>query len=88
MARRWIRFRYQDSPGRKVYVAGSFNQWKQDDIEMIDALGDGVYTARVLLPTGRHEYKLIVDGAWISDPANPDTVPNDKGSVNSVLIVE
>ena len=50
--------------------------------------GAGEYTAVLQLPAGRHEYKFVVDDVWTNDPQNPETVPNDCGSMNNVLIVE
>jgi hypothetical protein len=37
-----------------------------------------------LLP-GKHQYKFVVDGKWIVDPANELREPNEFGEENSVL---
>ena len=49
--------------------------------------GDGHWEATVELAPGRYQYKLIVDGEWIADPAAQKNVPNEHGSLNSVIEV-
>ena len=39
------------------------------------------------LPPGTHEYRFVADGVWMADPANPRTVPNPFGGLNSVIEV-
>ena len=39
------------------------------------------------LPAGIYEYKFIVDGHWMTDPANPNKVPNNYKTWNSILLV-
>jgi 1,4-alpha-glucan branching enzyme len=48
---------------------------------------DGHWKTTVALPPGRYQYKFIVDGEWIADPAAQKSVPNEHGSVNSVVEV-
>ena len=36
----------------------------------------------------RLDYKFVVDGTWMEDPANPETVPDPYGGKNSVLTVK
>jgi AMP-activated protein kinase-like protein len=40
------------------------------------------------LAPGQYTYKFIVDGNWITDPANPKTAEDEAGNVNSVLVIE
>ena len=49
--------------------------------------GDGEWKATVSLPPGRYEYRFIVDGHWVSDPAAKESVHNTFGSTNSVVTV-
>ena len=86
VSRRAVNLEYIDAPGKKVVVAGSFNDW-QPDKEMKDKNGDGHYRCRLLLLPGEYQYKFLVDGEWRSDAGNKDFVPNEFGSLNSVLIV-
>jgi len=46
---------------------------------------DGLWRSKVWLPPGRHEYRFVVDGQWISDPKAAEAVPNPYGGSNSVL---
>jgi chromosome partitioning protein len=73
-------------PGR-VQLAGDFNGWIPDAGVELQTHADGSWTKFVALEPGRYEYKLVVDGRWIADPLNPTRVPNDAGSMNSVLEV-
>lgn len=57
---------------KEVYLSGSFNGWNSKELAM-DQTADGWKIAYHLAP-GYYEYKFIVDGQWITDPANPDKV--------------
>jgi len=70
-----------------VFIAGSFNAWSPD----ADALtlgDDGLWTITLELAPGEYEYKFVVDGTWIEDPANPEFISDPYGGKNSVLTVE
>jgi hypothetical protein len=54
---------------------------------MKDKNNDGTYRCRLMLPPGEYQYKFLVDEKWRSDSLNPDFVPNEFGSLNSVLLV-
>lgn len=69
-----------------VYVAGTFNGWDPGKNPLRKK--DGVYTTTLLVPRGTHEYKFIVDDIWCPDPECRDWVPNDMGSLNSVITVD
>ena len=86
-ANRKISFTFKDEPGKKVFVAGSFNDWDPNAAPMEDRDQAGVYTATLRIPRGSHEYKFVVDGIWQVDPANPDCVMNGYGSMNSLIVV-
>ena len=84
VSRRAVNLEYRDLPGREVLIAGSFNDW-QPVRKMEDRNGDGVYRCRLLLEPGIYYYKFLIDGEWRSDSSNPNFVPNEFGSLNSVL---
>ena len=84
---RTVNFVLEEAPGRRVFLAGSFNGWKVER-ELADRNGDGVYRARLMLEPGEYQYKFVVDDEWRLDPANPNFVPNDFGSLNSILVVK
>lgn len=67
----------------KVILAGSFNKWDEQAFEMKKAK-DGWKLTLQLRPD-RYEYKFIVDGQWMHDPANPDKVLNEYEGYNSVF---
>ena len=85
-ARRAVIFKYVDAPGKNVMLAGSFNDW-QPVKKLEDKKGEGVYRGKLMLVPGEYQYKFQVDGEWRSDAANPNFVPNEFGSINSVIIV-
>jgi hypothetical protein len=72
---------YQNA--RNVYLAGSFNNWKPKELEMIKTPQG--WELPMYLADGTHTYRFIVDGKWMIDPANEDQVPNEFNETNSVL---
>jgi len=70
---------------KKVILSGSFNNWNEQDIKMV-RMGNE-WKIRLKMIPGIYEYKFIVDGEWIHDPANPYTVQNQHYTFNSILIV-
>ncbi|MBR1952733.1 MAG: glycogen-binding domain-containing protein [Lentisphaeria bacterium] len=83
---RIIRLTCETAPGRKVFVAGSFNDWKAEK-ELVDKDNSGVYRCQLRLMPGEYQYKFVVDGCWCLDAENPNFVPNDFGTLNSLLVV-
>lgn len=67
---------------RKVFLAGDFNNWKPNDISLGKTI-DG-WVLNTTLPAGNYQYKFIVDGNWITDPANPHYA-FEKGERNSFV---
>jgi 1,4-alpha-glucan branching enzyme len=82
-----VMFRFRAEPGSKVYLAGTFNKWDPTSKQLTDRDGDGVFTTSLMLPPGRYEYKLVVNGIWCVDPECSEWIANDQGSLNSVLTV-
>lgn len=80
------RLEFQHGEARAVCIAGSFNDWRSDATPMV-ALGDGLWVKELTLPPGRHEYRFVVDGAWVDDPNAKEVAPNPHGGVNGVLNV-
>lgn len=73
------------SDAREVILAGSFNDWNEKKLRMRRTeIG---WKIEVPLVGGKHLYKFIVDGQWMTDPANPRRETDSKGNVNSVLFV-
>lgn len=84
---RRVCFSFPSVPGRRVALAGSFNDWDPDSAPMPYSPKDGRYSCTVMLPAGIAEYKFVVDGEWILDEENPDFAANDFGTLNSVVRV-
>jgi hypothetical protein len=69
----------------KVVLAGSFNAWDEEFLHM-KKIENG-WELRADLPPGYYEYKFIVNGEWMHDPANPKKVRNEHDTFNSILEV-
>ena len=72
---------YEDA--EVVILTGSFNAWDEHKIRMRKT--NGGWESRLNLPTGRYEYKFIVDGKWMHDKSNKNKVLNEHLTFNSVL---
>jgi 1,4-alpha-glucan branching enzyme len=71
-----------------VAVVGAFNDWRPEATPLSDDDHDGVWDARVILPTGQHEYMFVVDGErWVPDPLAGRYVDDGFGRQNAVLVV-
>ncbi len=84
-------FTFKFRPKKKynsINLFGSFNGWNRGTLPMTDPDGDGVFVAEASMDPGMYEYKFYVDGAEITDPANPDSISNGMGAYNSVFKVE
>lgn len=68
---------------RRVYLAGSFNNWAERDLEMVRTSTG--WELPVYLAEGTHTYRFIVDGRWMADPGNSDRLPNEFNDYNSVV---
>ncbi|MGO8930021.1 MAG: glycogen-binding domain-containing protein [Limisphaerales bacterium] len=79
-------FALLEPDAKQVALCGEFNGWSPDATPMNWKAGGRWETVLALAP-GRYQYKLIVDGEWIVDPAAQKNVPNEHGSLNSVIEV-
>ena len=71
---------------QEVCIAGSFNDWHPSVTPMV-RLDDGKWAKELALPPGRYEYRFVVDGQWVDDPAATELIPNPFGTPNAVLVV-
>ena len=67
---------------RNVYLAGSFNNWKPQELLMNRVAGG--WELPLYLADGTYTYRFIADGKWFADPANPEKFPNEFNDFNSV----
>lgn len=79
-----FRLRGYQAYGGEVALAGDFNDWRP-------ARGgrarDGDYLWRVPVKPGKHLYKFLVGGRAILDPYNLNAELDDRGNVNSFVVV-
>ncbi|SDE26454.1 Glycogen recognition site of AMP-activated protein kinase [Mucilaginibacter pineti] len=81
-----VNFKLNGHPdAKKVYIAGSFNGWKPDQINMKKVPGG--WGISLIIPAGNYGYKFIFDGNWTTDPQNPRHVI-EGGEVNSFIAVK
>lgn len=83
-----VTFTIHAEKGKSVHVAGQFNDWDPTAKEMSYKAKEGIYTTTLKLAPGKYEYKFVIDGAWCADPENIEAVPNDQGTLNSVITVK
>lgn len=77
-----------DAPNAsRVCVTGAFNDWSRKGIPLERDPQDGLWKVTVDIEPGAYEYRFIVDGAWIRDPGNKESIPNGFGQENSLLVV-
>jgi predicted phage tail protein len=71
-----------------VQLAGDFNNWQPAETPMEKVGDSGIWQAKLKLPSGRHRYRLVVDGQWQQDPYNEAKELNPFGDFNSVVEVK
>jgi 1,4-alpha-glucan branching enzyme len=81
-----ISFALHKPDAKRVSLCGEFNGWSPSANPM-KRQGGGLWETTLALTPGRYQYKFIVDGEWIPDPAAQRNVPNEHGSLNSVIEV-
>ncbi|OCX54469.1 hypothetical protein BEL04_09530 [Mucilaginibacter sp. PPCGB 2223] len=70
---------------KSVIVSGSFNKWNTSELHLHRSGSQWVLP--YALPAGNYGYKFIVDGRWMTDPANGNYMEED-GQTNSFLAVK
>ena len=59
------------------------NDWNPGKTNL--RLNDKIWETDMQLYPGKYQYKLVVDGKWMLDPANSESMDNNIGGFNSVL---
>ncbi len=80
-----VEFVLQMPTAKSAAVAGSFNGWDAKRTPLRKEANS--WKTTVWLPAGRYQYRFVVDGQWLSDPQAKESVPNEFGSTNSVVVV-
>jgi 1,4-alpha-glucan branching enzyme len=84
---REIVFKLQAPEGAMAKIAGDFNKWVPEPLHLAESQGRPLWHKTISLRQGSYEYKYLVDGHWITDPANERTVEDSYGGVNSIIHV-
>jgi chromosome partitioning protein len=82
---REILFKLEAPEGSVVQIAGDFNEWVPESLDFTESQGRPLWHKSISLKPGSYEYKYLVDGRWIADPANESTVEDSYGGVNSLI---
>lgn len=77
-----VTFTYKNDTAKNVYLAGTMNSWSPTATPMTkDSNGNWTKTLRISDSATAISYKFVVDGNWITDPANKTALDKDGNSV-------
>lgn len=76
-------FLFYEGSAKNIELVGDFSGWKPQGYTFEQISEKQFLIELEFAPTARVEYKLIVDGNWITDPLNPNKVDNGVGGENS-----
>lgn len=83
----YVQFVVESQTAETVHLVGDFNEW-QPTLALEDADGDGVWTGRIALEPGVHQYMFVIDGAdWMTDPNASSYQDDGFGQQNAVVAV-
>jgi hypothetical protein len=86
-SRVYVQFVVDAPTAETVHLVGDFTEW-QPTVELEDADGDGVWSGRVPLLPGVHEYMFVIDGAdWVTDPHAVSYQDDGFGQQNAIVAV-
>lgn len=81
-----VRFSLDAPHAQQVCVTGEFTGWSFEGV-VLDRDDGGVWSGVLEIPPGSYEYRFIVDGVWVKDPNNSESVINEFGQENSVVVL-
>lgn len=76
-------FRFKAPTAMSVLLVGDFTHWQKNAIPMHKGK-DGIWSAAVELPPGKHSYRFMMDGEWRDDPECKLRVSNPFGGENMI----
>ena len=83
----YVQFVVEAGAAESVHLAGDFSDW-EPTISLDDSDGDGIWSGRVPLEPGVHEYMFVIDGSeWVPDPNAAASRDDGFGRQNSLLAV-
>jgi 1,4-alpha-glucan branching enzyme len=80
-----VEFKLTAPDANSVFVAGDFNDWNSSDTPLRKQGAE--WKVALALPRGTYEYRFVVDGTWMSDPAAMGCAANPFGGTNSIVMV-
>ncbi len=81
----WFAFNPKNKKYKRVQIKGQMNDWNPAAGNLFEKEGKWYIDLHVF--PGKYQYKMVVDGKEISDPDNHDSVTNNMGGYNSLMIV-
>ncbi len=78
-----VNFKLYQPHAKRVSLCSEFNGWSPEATPM-NRLEDGRWSVTLGLKPGRYQYKFLVDGEWMPDPAARENLLNRYGTLNSV----
>ncbi|MFQ5688843.1 MAG: glycogen-binding domain-containing protein [Gemmatimonadota bacterium] len=83
----YVQFMFRAPGASSVAVAGDFSGWTPEAV-LEDPDGDGVWSGRIALEPGVHEYMFVIDGKrWVTDPNAKRYAEDGFGNRNAVLAI-
>jgi 1,4-alpha-glucan branching enzyme len=68
---------------QRITVAGDFNKWDGNEL-LMEKKGNN-WVLQMYLIDGKHLYRFLIDGKWLTDPANPAKENDENGTLSSIL---
>lgn len=82
---REVVFTLEAEENDSVQIAGDFNHWMPEELQLTYSQGTSLWQKTIPLRPGLYQYKYLVNGDWIADPANDETVDDLFGGINSII---
>jgi chromosome partitioning protein len=81
-----VRFSIDALHAQDVRVTGEFTGWSYEGTPL-ERNESGTWSGVLDIGPGVHEYRFILDGVWVKDPNNPESITNEYGQENSVVVI-
>lgn len=84
----YVRFSFTAPAAGSVALAGDFNDWQPEGLQLADPDGDGVWTGTFALQPGVHKYMFVIDGEhWETDPGAERHMDDGFGMRNALIAI-
>ncbi len=68
---------------KSVSIAGEFNSWDPQKNVLVNEMD--IWKTELTLDAGNYQYQMVLDGKWMLDIQNPDSINNGSGGYNSLM---